>query len=109
MHHIRLKQTDVLVQEANEGGSHDVPVFAAELHRRLYPIIHHKSQILVNGVRTKIGKLKQEQNIMVSVVNSIKPKCPRVFRLTAAYLRSWTYSEGEKAPWNNFQVELFHG
>lgn len=39
--HIRLKQTNVLVQEANEGGSHDVPVFAAELHGRLYPVIHY--------------------------------------------------------------------
>lgn len=38
---IRRRPTDVLVQEANEGGSHDVPVFAAELHGRLYPIIHH--------------------------------------------------------------------
>lgn len=39
--HIRLKQTNVFVQEADEGGSHDIPVFATELHRRLYPIIHH--------------------------------------------------------------------
>lgn len=34
------RPTDVLVQEADERGSHDVPVFAAELHWRLYPIIH---------------------------------------------------------------------
>lgn len=40
---IKVKQTYVFVQEANEGGRHDVSVFAAELHRRLYPIIHHKS------------------------------------------------------------------
>lgn len=33
--------TNVLVQEADESGGHDVPVLAAELHWRLYPIIHH--------------------------------------------------------------------
>lgn len=36
-----MKQTNVFVQETDEGGSHDVSVFAAELHRGLYPIIHH--------------------------------------------------------------------
>lgn len=39
---MRLKQTDVLVQKANEGGCHDVPILAAEFNRRLYPIIHHQ-------------------------------------------------------------------
>lgn len=39
----RLRQTNVFVQDANEGGNHDVPVFTAEFHRRLYPVVHHKS------------------------------------------------------------------
>lgn len=38
---VRLRPTNVLVQETDESGSHDVSVFAAKLHWRLYPIIHH--------------------------------------------------------------------
>lgn len=43
MNHIRVGQTNVLVQEADEGSSHDVPVFTAEFHRRLDPVIYHQS------------------------------------------------------------------
>lgn len=50
-------RTDVLVQETDEGGGHDVPVFAAELHRRLDPVVHHQSQVLVDGVGTAVGEL----------------------------------------------------
>lgn len=38
---VRLRPTNVLVQKTDESGSHDVPLFAAKLHWRLYPIIHH--------------------------------------------------------------------
>lgn len=50
-------RTDVLVQEADEGCSHDVSVFAAELHGRLDPVIHHQSQVLMDGVGTAVGEL----------------------------------------------------
>lgn len=33
---------------------------------------------------------------------------PEMFTLLTAYLCPWTYSKCEKAPWNNFQVELLH-
>ena len=72
MNGIIFKQTNVLVQEANEGGSHDVPVFAAELHRRLYPIIHHQSKVLVNWIRAVIGKLKRGQKKTWSLSNQMK-------------------------------------
>lgn len=62
---MRPRQTDVLVQEADEGGGHDVPVFAAELHGRLDPVVHHQSEVLVYRVRTVIGKLKQEIRVNV--------------------------------------------
>lgn len=49
--------TDVLVQEADEGGGHNIPVFTAELHRGLDAVIHHQRQVFVDGVRAIIGEL----------------------------------------------------
>lgn len=46
--------TDVLVQGTDEGGREDVPLLAAELHRRLNAIIHHQREELMNGVRAKV-------------------------------------------------------
>lgn len=50
------------MQETDEGGSHDVSVFTAQLHWRLDSIIHHKSQVLVNGVRAIVCELKGQKD-----------------------------------------------
>lgn len=95
------------MQEADEGGGHDVPVFAAEFHRRLYPVVHHESQVPVDRVRSVIAELKREKK--AAVRSPRHGEGGRSPTQTSAYLRSWTHPKGEKAPWDDFQVELLHG
>lgn len=52
-----LSLTNVLVQEADEGGCHNIPVFTAEFQRGLDAIVHHQCQVLVDRVRAMIGEL----------------------------------------------------
>lgn len=77
-----IKRTDVLVQEADEGGSHDVPVLAAELHGGLEPIIHHQGQVFVNGVRAVIGELTREQRIEVRPSHLLRSGSAGVFTVS---------------------------
>jgi len=49
------------MQEADEGGRHDVPVLAAELQGRLDAVVHHQSQVLVDRVGTVVGELERRQ------------------------------------------------
>ena len=52
------ERTDVLMQEADKGGGHDVAVFAAELQGGLDAVVHHQRQVLVDRVRPVVGELE---------------------------------------------------
>ena len=49
------------MQEADEGGGHDVAVFAAELKGGLDAVVHHQRQVLVDRVRPVVGELEERE------------------------------------------------
>lgn len=57
LHVFSQKLTNVLVQEANKCGCHNVPVLAAQFYRRLNPIIYHQRQVFMDWVRPMVGEL----------------------------------------------------
>lgn len=98
-------RTNVLVEEADEGCGHDVPVFAAELHGGLDPVVHHQGQVLMDGVGTTVGELGRQQ--LAGEIKGGSDIFPGFIR--PAYLRSWTNAKSKKAPRNYLQVELLDG